>query len=887
VGSTGADMIEPERNSADIAEMNAGKEPVGSTRPPDRLWLYSIGAGLVFGAALFVIPHGGWVWILVATPMLVASPILVAVALVRHRPAAKRGWYWVFVGLALNAAATLIWYPSQVGWTSLPYPSIADALFLAGYVPILIGVSSLVYPRSGGERRTGVLDALIVAIGAGIVSWGFLIGPILDQATGSGQAKAVSVAYPMLDLMMLAVATRLAFAGRRTPARKLLGCYLLVQFAADSIFAYTILKGTFSAASPVFALWAVAQGSIAAAALHPSMRSLATPPSTARSTLSKRRAWAIALAAIGGPAAIIAWPTLDDARILSVVALGLFCLVIVRLSSLTVDVDRYRRIQQDLRTAETKYRALVEHAPITVYEWEFGEPGRWRYVSPRIHDLLGYEASEYMADPDLWSGQIHEDDRDIVLASESMSQAAGPAVTVEYRMRHRDGRVVWVHDDAIVVQDEGGRPYFRGILADITLQKKAEQELESVNVDLERRVTARTEELLTANVELAGAKDEAERASAAKSEFLSRASHELRTPLNAILGFGQLLEMSSLSDRDNERLAHILKGGRHLLRLINEVLDVSKVQAGSLSLSLEPVSVDDVVGQAVAAVRAGADNRQIALKARSTSNDFVLADRQRLLQILSELLSNGMQFNEPGGVVAIDWSSDEARTSIRVTDTGKGIAAEDLPGVFALFDRGVSRSPGGQEGTGLGLALCKGLVEAMGGSIRVESELGAGTTVSLELLSSTAPVFDGPATDPLLAGSGHTKRDLTILCVEDNPANLALIQEIVGSRPRIRMLRASGGAVGLELARDHNPDLVLLDLHLPDMSGEEALSHLKSDPATRHIPVIVVSADTDMSRIRRLEKMGSDGFISKPIDILHLLTLIDATLTTQAPSGVP
>jgi signal transduction histidine kinase len=174
-----------------------------------------------------------------------------------------------------------------------------------------------------------------------------------------------------------------------------------------------------------------------------------------------------------------------------------------------------------------------------------------------------------------------------------MSQVASEAETIEYRMRHRSGHVVWVRDDGIVVRDQDGKPYFRGILADITLEKEAEGALESLNEDLERRVTARTAELQKANEELGAAKDEAERASRAKSEFLSRASHELRTPLNAILGFGQLLEMSSLAGRDKEWVTQILKGGNNLLQLINEVLDISKVQAGNLSLSLEPVSIEE------------------------------------------------------------------------------------------------------------------------------------------------------------------------------------------------------------------------------------------------------------------------------------------------------
>ncbi|HUF59827.1 MAG TPA: ATP-binding protein [Actinomycetota bacterium] len=425
------------------------------------------------------------------------------------------------------------------------------------------------------------------------------------------------------------------------------------------------------------------------------------------------------------------------------------------------------------RAAEAKYRALVEQAPVIVYEWEFGDPGRWRYVSPRIESLLGHPADEYFANPDLWFDQVHEDDREAVLAAEVKAQSAGRGERIEYRMRHRRGAVVWVQDEAIVVRDASGQPYYRGILADITAQKEAEQALESLNADLERRIEARTTDLLTANEELVKARDEAESASHAKSEFLSRASHELRTPMNAILGFGQLLEMSELSDRDRERLAHLLRGGRRLLRLINDILDISKVQGGDLSLSLEPVSVPEVVSHAVASIRPAAETAGIDLVVRTSSEEFVLADRQQLLHVLSELISNGVAFNGPGGDVSISWSHAEGRMCIRVVDTGSGIPPADLAGVFAVFEHAGPRVSDDEEGTGLGLPLCKALVEAMGGTIALESEVGRGTSVSLEFRSSNAPA---PSASPLAAVSSRSLRNLTILYVEDNPLNHVLIQ---------------------------------------------------------------------------------------------------------------
>lgn len=544
---------------------------------------------------------------------------------------------------------------------------------------------------------------------------------------------------------------------------------------------------------------------------------------------------------------------------------------------------RLRKAQEQLGDAEAKYRAVVEQAPIIVYEWEFGDPGHWRYVSPRIEALLGYTAAELVADPELWFERIHEDDRARVVAAEAQSQQAAVGEKLEYRMRHRDGHIVWVRDEAIAFEEPKEERYFRGILSDITLEKEAQLELAALNEQLEQRVEARTSELEEANVELLAAKEEADRASRAKSELLSRASHELRTPLNAILGFGQLLEASELSDRDLQSVTHILSAGRRLLELIDDILDISTVQAGQLALSIEPVALDEVVGEAIAAARADAAERRIRLEIGQTSWDtFVLADRQRLQQVLADLLSNAIRFNVEGGSVRIDWSVDDLTTRLRIIDTGKGIPAEDLPRLFTLFSR--ADGGGADAGTGLGLPLARSLIEAMGGAISVESSgSGAGTTVTLELTSSRDPGRGIPAGHASTEGPRRSATDRTILCIEDNLANFTLVQRILDHRPGITLLRAMHGGMGIQLAGDQRPDLVLLDVHLPDMTGDEVLVRLKGDSRTEGIPVIVVSAGTSEQAIARLRDLGIRAFLPKPIDVEGFLNLIDDTLETGGP----
>jgi PAS domain S-box-containing protein len=547
------------------------------------------------------------------------------------------------------------------------------------------------------------------------------------------------------------------------------------------------------------------------------------------------------------------------------------------------------RSREAASDAEARYRALVEQAPVVVYEWEFGDPGRWRYLSPRVEELLGYPAEELMADPDTWFDHIHEDDRAAVLAAEAKSQKAAEGEKVEYRMRHRDGHVVWVRDEAIAFEDPQQDRYFRGILSDITLEKEAQIALAVLNADLEQRVKDRTAELEFRNRELRTAMDVAERASRAKSEFLSRASHELRTPMNAILGFGQLLETSDLPAKDLDSVTHILTAGRRLLDLINDILDISTVHAGRLSLSMEPVSVDEIVAEAIASERAYAAEREVRVAVDEHSpGSFVLADRQRLQQVLMHLLSNAIRFNVDGGSVRIRWRATGDRTRLQMIDTGQGIPSEHLHTLFGVFARADPASL--DVGAGVGLPLAKALTEVMGGTISAESTPGEGTTVTLELTSAKDPT----ETIELAAGSpeadAYPPATHTILCIEDNLANIALVQGILEHRPGITLLRAMHGGAGVELAIDHRPDLVLLDLHLPDMSGEQTLVRLRGNARTRDIPVIAVSAETDTDVIARLRVIGIEGFVTKPIDVQHFLALIDATLEpsrTEVEGEVP
>ena len=369
------------------------------------------------------------------------------------------------------------------------------------------------------------------------------------------------------------------------------------------------------------------------------------------------------------------------------------------------------------------------------------------------------------------------------------------------------------------------------------------------------------------------AEAEAEGANRAKSEFLSRMSHELRTPLNGIIGFSQLLEMELEEPTQRESVAHIQKGGRHLLSLINEVLDIARIEAGKMSISLEPVLVDDVVRTAIDLIGPQAAARGITVEDQVSADVYAVADRQRLQQVLLNFLSNAVKYNRDGGTIVVTCAAGAA-VRVAVTDTGPGIPPAMLTRLFTPFDRlGADRST--VEGTGLGLALSKRLVEAMHGTIEVASEVGRGTTLTIALPPATAPSADRDSSGAVAAEAATPTRRGTLLYIEDNVANLRLVERILTYRPGLKLLSAMHGSGGLELALHHRPQAIVLDLHLPDLDGAEVLARLRQDARTRDIPVVILSADATGGQVSRLLAQGATAYLTKPLDVSEFLALID------------
>jgi PAS domain S-box-containing protein len=493
-----------------------------------------------------------------------------------------------------------------------------------------------------------------------------------------------------------------------------------------------------------------------------------------------------------------------------------------------------------------------------------GLDGTIRSWNPAAEAIYGRPAAEAVGQP-----------FSIVVPADRAEQAAGllgrvaegERVSLETRHLGRDGDTFSVSLTAAPLRSTEGEVLGMSVVArDVTERKQAERALRA-------------------------AKEEADRANTAKSEYLSRMSHELRTPLNAILGFAQLLELEELTDEQRENLHFILSAARHLLALINEVLDIAAIEAGRLPLSLEPVAVAEVVAETVSLIRPLADQHQVLLVGPPVGCQVhVLGDRQRLKQILLNLLSNAVKYNRPGGRVELACGPVEGteRLRVQVQDTGPGIAPEAMDQLFVPFER-LGSEQTGVEGAGLGLPLSKRLAEAMGGTLAVETEVGQGSRFWVELPMAEGPVQRAERQQELATPdkSGPVpSTSLTVLYIEDNLSNLQLVERVLSRRPGVRLISAMRPQLGLELAAEHHPDLILLDLHLPDMPGQEVLRRLQGEPRTAQVPVVILSADARPTLIDELLAQGVRAFLTKPLDVKELLELLN-TVATERHQAVP
>jgi PAS domain S-box-containing protein len=519
---------------------------------------------------------------------------------------------------------------------------------------------------------------------------------------------------------------------------------------------------------------------------------------------------------------------------------------------IALDVTERHRTQQALRNADERAALAARGAGIGTWERDL-KSGQAQWDEQMFH-LRGLEPQPQAPDAAGRMAEVHPDDRAAVRAAHALAAAGAPA-SYEYRVRWPDGSQRWLAARAVPLADEhGATERLIGVNWDIT---------EARNADHARRET-----------------ELALRESRAKSQFLARMSHELRTPLNAVLGFTQLLQVEedgSASAR-GARLAHIRTGGEHLLALIDEVLDLSSLEAGQVRLDIAAVPLAEVAREALAMVERLAAERGIAIETGALEGS-PLVDRTRLRQVLINLLSNAIKYNRPGGRVSLRASAIDSQLSIRVADTGRGMSREQLAHLFEPFNRlGVERE--GIEGSGIGLVIVKVLVERMGGAVSVTSEAGRGSVFELKLRlpeaqAAAAVPHDEALRRPAAAAHGHDSRRGRLLYIEDNPVNTLLVAELVAQRPALALACANDGASGVARARELRPDLILVDMQLPDFDGHEVLRRLRLQAETASIPCIALSANAMSEDIDRALGAGFADYWTKPIDLKAFLAALD------------
>ncbi|HJR44363.1 MAG TPA: PAS domain S-box protein [Actinomycetota bacterium] len=512
-------------------------------------------------------------------------------------------------------------------------------------------------------------------------------------------------------------------------------------------------------------------------------------------------------------------------------------------------------IERRLRNSERRTRLIIHESGEGFVSID-GE-SRVQEWNRRAEQIFGWGRDEIIGRP-LTETIIPPRLRDAHLAGIARFMETGEGAVlfrpVEVTALHRDGHEFPVEINVWPVQ-VGEESTFHAFVRDITERKRAEEAITR-------------------------AKEAAEAADRAKSEFLSRMSHELRTPLNAILGFSQLLEMDDLSEEQLDSLGEIRKGGRHLLSLINEVLDIARIESGRLSLSIEPVYLQDVVSQAVGLMRSLAAGANVSIETDESSlRRFVSGDHQRLNQVLLNLFSNAIKYNERGGKVVIACREADGLVHLDVTDTGKGIDPSRMDRLFTPFDRlGAEQTL--VEGSGLGLALSRTLIEAMGGEITASrgDDGGMTFTVVLEAASSQLSDLEVDSVESQEIPIVKLSARYTILYIEDNLSNLKLIEQTLGKDADVQLLTAIQGGMGVQLAREHRPDLILLDLHLPDIPGAAVLRQLTEDRRTSEIPVVIVSADATHRQVERLLAAGARAYVTKPLDLAELRAVVERVL---------
>ncbi|MHB1141219.1 MAG: hybrid sensor histidine kinase/response regulator [Sulfuricaulis sp.] len=537
----------------------------------------------------------------------------------------------------------------------------------------------------------------------------------------------------------------------------------------------------------------------------------------------------------------------------------------------TEGLTEFQRQETLLKTGALQ-NAILHSANFSIIATD--EKGIIQLFNSGAERMLGYRAAEVVNK--ISPSDIH-DPQEVLARAQALSLELATPITPGFEaLAFKASRGIEDSYELTYIRKDGSR--FPVIVSITALRDDHDTIIGYLLIGADNSVRKQVE------AELISAKAAAEKANLAKSDFLSSMSHELRSPLNAILGFAQLMESGSPLPTPAQKasIGQILQAGWYLLDLINEVLDLALIESGKLSMSQEPVSLVDVMLECQAMIEPQAQKSGIHMSfPRFEAPYFVKADRTRVKQVLINLLSNAIKYNRAQGTVEVTCSAKTAnRLRISVRDSGEGLSPDKLAQLFQPFNR-LGQEANTEEGTGIGLVVSKQLVELMGGEIGVESTVGVGSIFWIELNVAAEPQ-PGIGSDelfaPIQAQAARGAALRTLLYVEDNQANMQLVEQLIARRPDMRLLMAGDGSHGIALARTHQPEVILMDINLPGINGFQALKILRDDPATAHIPVLAISANAMPRDIQRGLEAGFLSYLTKPIRINEFMQALDRAL---------
>jgi PAS domain S-box-containing protein len=793
--------------------------------------------------------------------------ILAGVAI--HSPAGRRAWYLIALGLALFISGDVIAYNYKALFgAALPFPSVADPLYLAVYPVTVAGLLLLIRRRSPGRDWASLLDALIVTIGLALLSWVFLIAPYTRDAAHLG-TKLVSIAYPLGDILLLGVAVRMAVgAGRRSVAYYLVIAAIGAVLATDSVYGWIVLHGTYHPGDPLDGGWIAYYVLWGAAALHPSMTTVSQPAAPS-ATITPSRILAIGVAALVAPVIEVVKASgagRSDDVVIGAGAIVLFSLVVVRMVIMARESAALTR--RALRTeGEARLGALVKHSTDVILV--LARDATVEYVSPSVVSIFGYEPALLVGKP--FTDFVASEDLALVESSLAglLSDGSEDPEPFEFRVRHRDGRV---RQTECQIANLLSNDAVRGLV--VNLRDTTER----------HRVAA----------EMAIARDQAVEASNMKSAFLANVSHEIRTPMNGVIGMNDLLLDTGLTEEQRSYAEQVQRSGEQTLSIINDILDISKIETGHLELDATDFDLHAMIHEACLEAGPPADSEGPRLDLQIAAEVPLRAhgDGRRLQQVLVNLLANAVKFTHAGTItVRVSASPTPTQGSlvgVEVADTGIGISPTTLQRMFEPFTQADTSTTRLYGGTGLGLSIARELVELMGGRLTATSEPGVGSTFSFEVELGAARASGRPPNlRPAEVGAPLSwASPPLVLVVDDSPIN-----QIVASRGLercgCRSRAVSDGNEALQALAAQHYDAVLMDCQMPVLDGYMATAELRRRESNGdHTPVIAMTAHAMEGDRKRCLDAGMDDYITKPMRHGDLAEMLRQWIPSDHDSGV-